>query len=114
MKKNYFESLKSYQYNEYLTMNPRKKEVLENANIDGRVVILPDSNNRAVTIDDGEKIFLQSYDTLILSVDTFTGEIVKMWDGYSVTTLKHINTFLAGFGLQFNKKTWEQFHGTTL
>lgn len=114
MRKNYFESLKSYQYNEYLTMNPRKKEVLGNANIDGRVCILPDSNNRAVTIDDGEKIYLQSYDTLILSVDTFTGEIKKLWDGYSVTTLKHINTFLAGFGLNFNKKTWLNFKGTFL
>lgn len=81
---------------------------------DGRVVILPDSNNRAVTIDDGTKIYLQSYDTLILSVDTFTGEIKKMWDGYSVTTLKHINTFLAGFGLKFNKKSWIDFKGTFL
>lgn len=114
MRKNYFESLKSYQYNEYLTMNPRKKEVLENANIDGRVVILPDSNNRAVTIDDGTKIYLQSYDTLILSVDTLTGEIKKLWDGYSVTTLKHINEFLKPFGFRFNKKEWLNFNGATL
>ncbi len=114
MKNNYFKSLQTNIYNDYLMESPRKKAVLDNAKIDGRVVILPDSNDRAVTIDDGEKIFLQSYDTLILSVNTFTGEVVKMWDGYSVTTLKHINTFLAGFGLHFNKKTWEQFHGTTL
>ena len=113
MKNNYFYSISHYA-NGYLTETPKKQAVINNAKIDGRVVILPDSNNRAVTIDDGEKIFLQSYDTLILSVNTFTGEIVKMWDGYSVTTLKHINAFLAGFGLQFNKKTWEQFHGTTL
>lgn len=114
MKGYYFESLKTNIYNDYLMENPRKKEVLNNANIDGRVVILPDSNNRAVTIDDGERIYLQSYDTLILSVNTFTGEVVKMWDGYTVTTLKHINTFLAGFGLKFNKKSWLDFKGTFL
>lgn len=114
MKNNYFESLQTNIYNDYLMEAPKKQAVIRNAKIDGRAVILPDSNNRAVTIDDGTKIYLQSYDTLILSVDTFTGEVKKLWDGYTVTTLKHINTFLAGFGLNFNKKTWLNFKGTFL
>lgn len=114
MRKNYFESLKNNPYNETLTTQPRKKEVLNNANINGRVSILPNSNNRAIIIDDGEKLFLQSYDTLILSVDTFTGDIKKLWDGYSVTTLKHVNEFLRAFGLSFNKKAWETFGGCKL
>ena len=114
MKNAYFESLKSYQYNEYLMKNPTKKGCLENAKLAGRATILNNSNNRALIIDDGTTLFLQSYDTLILSVDTFTGEIKKLWDGYSVTTLKHVNEFLQGFGLSFNKKSWQEFDGTYL
>lgn len=114
MKNNYFESLQTNLYNDYLMETPKKQAVIKNANIDGCVVILPDSNNRAVTIDDGTKIYLQSYDTLILSVDTLTGEIKKLWDGYTVTTLKHINEFLKPFGFRFNKKEWLNFNGATL
>ena len=117
----YFENLKSYQYNfftgveySYLSKSPTKKGCLENAKIAGRATILNNSNNRALIIDDGTTLFLQSYDTLILSVDTFTGEIKKLWDGYSVTTLKHINEFLKPFGFRFNKKEWLNFNGATL
>lgn len=111
--KNYFDSISHYA-NGYLTETPKKQAVIMNAKIDGRVCILPNSNNRAVTIDDGTTLFLQSYDTLILSIDTFTGKVTKLWDGYSVTTLKHINEFLQGFGLSFNKKSWLEFDGTYL
>lgn len=112
-KNKYFESIADYRSN-YLTESPRKNDVLNNAKIDGYVVILPNSNNRAITIATENEIFLQSYDTLILSINTTTGEIKKLWNDYSVTTLKHINEFLRGYGLQFNKKSWLQFNGGTV
>ena len=107
--KKYFDSITDNR-NGYLTETPRKNDVLNNAQINGNVSILPDSYNRALIIKDGNTVYLQSYDTVILSVDLLTGEIKKMWHGYTVTTLKHINTFLKSFnGLQFNKKTWLDF-----
>lgn len=98
----YYESLKNY-YNEYLTSAPRKREAINNALRAGDVSILPNSNNRALIIDTPEKIYLQSYDTLILETDKKTGVTVKLWGGYSFTTLKHINEFLKS---NINKSQW--------
>ena len=107
--KNYFNSITSDR-NDYLIKQPKKADVLNNAKIAGNVSILGNSNNRAVVIKDGNTVYLQSYDTIVLSVDILTGTIKKMWDGYTATTLKHVNAFLKGFnGLQFNKKSWENF-----
>ena len=109
----YFENLKLYgDMDEYLISRPKKAEVLNNARTAGQAAILPDSNNRAMTIKEGSRTFLQSYDTLILCIDEEAREIVKLWSGYSVTTLKHINTFLNSFGISsFNKKEWCNFTG---
>lgn len=107
--KSYFESLKTNYCNDYLTSTPKKAEVLSNANEAGTVVILPNSNNRAVVIENEEHIFLQSYDTSILDVDKVAGTINKLWFGYSVTTMKHINEFCRRWGLSFGKHSWEQF-----
>ena len=107
--KNYFNSITSDQ-SDYLIKQPKKADVLNNAKIAGNVSILGGSNNRAVVIKDGNMVYLQSYDTIVLSVDILTGTIKKMWDGYTATTLKHVNAFLKGFnGQQFNKKSWENF-----
>ena len=114
--KKYFESIS---YNDakreygYLKENPRKRDALANAQINGdTITILPDSNNRALVIKSGDVVYLQSYDTLILSVNTKTGDIVKMWHDYTTTTLKHINTFFASYnGRKFNKKSWLAFKG---
>lgn len=100
--------------NDYLTKQPTKREALINNQIAGKTTILPNSNNRAITIATDNEIFLQSYDTIILSLNTNTGEIKKLWDGFSTTTLKHINEFLSAFGLSFNKKSWLAFKGCTL
>ena len=102
----YYESLKNNYGNDYLTEQPKKQAVLQNAEIDGIVKILPNSNNRAVTIETKDKIFLQSYDTVILSIDKESKTIDKFWNDYSVTTLKHINDFLQPYGKKFNKKAW--------
>lgn len=105
---NYFDGITSTN-NSYLFEAPRKAEVLANAKKDGKASILPDSNNRAITIKADGFEFLQSYDTLIIEVDTNARTIKKLWDGYSKTTLKHVNEFLKGYGLTFNKKEWEAF-----
>ena len=107
--KNYFDSITSDR-NDYLIKQPKKADVINNAKIAGNVSILGGSNNRAVVIKDGNTVYLQSYDTIVLSVDILTGKIKKLWDGYTATTLKHVNAFLKGFnGQQFNKKAWENF-----
>ena len=106
---NYFENISGA--NGYLTETPTKRNVLQNAKIDGYTAILPNSNNRALTIAVDNEIYLQSYDTLILSVNTTTGDIKKLFSGYTATTLKHINEFLRGYGLSFNKKSWLDFKG---
>lgn len=101
---------------EYLIEQPPKREVLKNGNIDGATALLPGSNNRAITIHNGNYIYLQSYDTIILSVNVKSGKLCKYWNDYSVTTMKHINDFLRIFadGQKFNKKEWLAFKTSTL
>jgi len=106
----YFENLKTNYRNDYLTIRPTKKGALNNANVPGVAEILPGSNNRALLIRDGSKIYLQSYDTTILALEN--GIITKFYNDYTVTTLKHINTFCKLFNIPgFNKKSWLAFKG---
>lgn len=109
---NYFDGITSTS-NNYLFEAPRKAEVLANAKKDGTSVILPNSNNRAIVTFNGTLKYLQSYDTLIVKVDCEARTITKLWNGYSKTTLKHVNEFLQGYGLGFSKKEWEAFTTTT-
>ena len=100
---NYYQSLSCG--HDYLLKQPAKKEALNNAKRRGDAVILPNSNNRALIITDGKRSYLQSYDTVVLMYQD--GKITKLWDSYSVTTMKHINTFLSMQGLkQLGKKEW--------
>lgn len=46
---------------------------------------------------DGETL-LQSYDTIVCKIDK-SGEFVRMWEGYSATTMRHINAFIKMFGI---------------
>lgn len=54
--------------------------------------------------DNGEKV-LQSYNTEVCRV-TPSGEFVRMWAGWSVTTGRHINSFLVFLGLPGGGKAW--------
>lgn len=45
----------------------------------------------------GEKL-LESYNTIVCKIDE-NGNFVRMWEGYSVTTMRHINSFLAFYGI---------------
>ena len=47
--------------------------------------------------ENGEKV-LMSYTTPVIKITT-EGEPVRLWDGWSATTQRHINAFLAFYGL---------------
>lgn len=56
--------------------------------------------------DDGS-VSLKSYDTIVCMIKD--GNFVKLWDGYSATTMKHINDFRMMFNLStLNKKEWDK------
>lgn len=61
---------------------------------------------KAVVIekDNGEKV-LQSYNTEVCKI-TPGGEFVRLWDGYSLTTMRHINAFIELFNISGGGKSW--------
>ena len=60
---------------------------------------------KAKVIESENKSELQSYDTIVCKIEK--GKFVKLWNGYSVTTLNHVNDFRRLFGLSaINKKEW--------
>lgn len=56
--------------------------------------------------DDGLKI-LYSYGTAVAAIDT-QGRFHRLWNKYSQTTMRHVNSFsdMCGLG-RHNKKWWE-------
>ena len=54
--------------------------------------------------DNGEKV-LQSYNTEVCKI-TSDGEFVRLWSGYSATTMRHVNSFLDLFNLSGGGKAW--------
>lgn len=69
-------------------------------------VVLEGFNNRAAVIPTAAGYILRSYNTAVASYEN--GVFRKLWrDGYSNTTLKHINAFRALCGLAaLNKREW--------
>ena len=51
------------------------------------------------------KLFLKSYNTIVASIDT-DGNFSRHWGGYSATTMRHINAFVAYFGKDGGGKKW--------
>ena len=47
-----------------------------------------------------------SYGTLVCSYNSDTREFTRHWSGYSVTTMRHVNAFLARIGLSYGGKCW--------
>ena len=70
-------------------------------------------DSRAVVLNyDVDAVLLKSYKTVVAAI--IGGEFVKLWRGYSVTTLKHVNAFLAAYnGKQFNKREWIEYPTAT-
>ena len=77
-----------------------------------RVFDLPCFDNRksfygkakVIEKDNGEKV-LQSYNTEVCKIGS-NGEFVRLWGGYSVTTMRHVNSFLSFFGISGGGKSW--------
>lgn len=52
----------------------------------------------------GEKI-LVSYETPVCKIDA-AGRFVRLWNGYSATTMRHVNSFNRLFGINQGGKAW--------
>lgn len=62
---------------------------------------------RALIIPDGNKLILRSYYTNVCEFDLKTEKFTKTWNGFSVTTLKHINIFRRFLALnELPKREW--------
>lgn len=62
-----------------------------------------------VTVNDRGDSVLQSYNTNVAMI-TESGDFVRLWDGYSATTMRHVNEFLLQAGFPANetgKKFWD-------
>ena len=53
--------------------------------------------------DDGS-IELRSYNTIVARIRN--GKFERLWNGYSQTTMNHINSFINAFGIDGGGKTW--------
>ena len=61
---------------------------------------------KAALIKNEGKVFLQSYNTIVACIDK--GKLLKLWDGYSATTARHIDAFCYSFDVKsVSKKEWE-------
>lgn len=60
---------------------------------------------KAKVIENNGENFLQSYNTIVCKIDK-NGKFVKMWDGYSATTMAHINSFADLFNINGHGKKW--------
>lgn len=59
---------------------------------------------RVIVSDDGART-LQSYNTAVCKLDA-NGHFVRLWSGYSATTMRHVNSFLRFYGADGGGKTW--------
>ena len=59
---------------------------------------------RVIETDNDEKVLL-SYETEVCKI-TKSGEFVRLWGGYSVTTMRHVNSFLLLFNIAGGGKSW--------
>jgi len=87
-------------------LNPDELNELR-ADVKRRGGVLGGTNNRAtVSFNDGTYT-LTSYYTVVCRYNPATNTFIKLWGGYSATTIKHINLFLDTFNKRrFNKHDW--------
>lgn len=60
--------------------------------------------------DSQGNVFLKSYDTIVCFIDS-AGAFHRLWSGYSVTTQRHIDSFILEFRLNpkyRGKSAWNQ------
>ena len=64
---------------------------------------------KAYALKDGENLYLQSYNTIVCGL--VKGKFVRYWDGYSLTTINHVNDFRMQHGLnRLSKKDWNKIN----
>ena len=93
--------------NKYMTGEDLKEMRAEYKEIkaDKKAFALDGFGGRALIIPVENGYILQSYYTKVAIFRN--GEFFKIWGGFSVTTLKHINAFREFLGLDtINKRTW--------
>ena len=56
-------------------------------------------NWRCKVLESNKKYYLLSYNTIVCCWDKEQSVFVKLWDDYSVTTMRHINSFTHFIGL---------------
>lgn len=56
-----------------------------------------------IEYDDGKKD-LYSYDTCVGRIHN--GKFTRFWDGYSATTMRHVNAFIHHYGIKGGGKKW--------
>ena len=73
----------------------------------GKAHVLEDENGNA---------YLQSYDTIVCYIDP-SGYLHRLWEGYSATTQRHINSFILEYRLNpkySGKKAWDHMEVETV
>ena len=58
---------------------------------------------KVIECDNGD-IELQSYNTIVCRIKN--GKFERLWDGYSATTMRHINSFIDLYGINGGGKSW--------
>ena len=95
-------------YNGFDYLNQRevkalREEVRNRGKYDGEIYL---SGFRATIRKEPYGIVLRSYQTDVAVVG-FDGKFRKIWDGYSTTTLKHVNMFREKFKFRkLHKREW--------
>jgi hypothetical protein len=60
---------------------------------------------KAMVIEhDNGDIELKSYNTIVARIRD--GKFERLWDDYSATTMRHINSFIRTFGIDGGGKAW--------
>ena len=68
---------------------------------------------KAYVVENKNIHVLRSYSTFVCYYNSETREFVKLWDGYSATTMRHIASFRDHYGLSaIGKKEWESMEGS--
>ena len=99
----------SFYTNKYMTSEDLKdmRKEYKAIKADNNAFALEGFGSRALVIKAGDVVTLQSYYTEVARYDLRTDKFEKLWSGFSVTTLKHINIFRQFLGLtSLSKREW--------
>lgn len=102
----YIQGYSTYNNYDYLNSHEKKdmKESYKSLKKRGWQT-LHGSNSKALMLLTDDRVVLKSYYTNVLVIEFKKKAVIKLWDGYSVTTLKHVNLLLNLFGYKsLNKR----------